>query len=190
MVSITDLVLLAFATVSAVSATDDCEDTIWECQNGGRTVRYSQYDAEADSHFALLADKKTKSAYPHWFTNGYRGDGKEYRKEHITFDVSWCNMETKHTDGGMGPDDRYLLEFPIRPLDETPRKPPYNFDSKPKDDPGPARVIYTSPHKHFCGIISHTKGNEGELVLCKNTRRAQATSSTDRRTGRNNRRRR
>lgn len=62
----------------------------------------------------------------------------------------------------MGKDDHYLLEFPTFPDGHD-----YKFDSKkPKEDPGPARVIYTYPNKVFCGIVAHQRGNQGDLRLC------------------------
>ena len=42
----------------------------------------------------------------------------------------------------------------------------YDANKKPKQDPGPARVIYYMPGKTFCGIVGHEDGNKGDLKLC------------------------
>jgi ribonuclease/clavin/mitogillin len=111
-------------------------------------------------NYAPLTDKTTGSSYPHWFTNGYDEDGNhKWGYTVITFGNSDCDAPPKHKGGS---DDHYLLEFPTFPDGHE-----YNYNSKfPKDDPGPARVIFTYPHKTFCGIVSHTMGNLGDLKLC------------------------
>lgn len=123
MVSATDLVLLVLAAASAASAAPpQCGDVIWECTNNGKIFRYSENQAISDSHHAPLTDGHTRSSYPHWFTNGYLGNGARKHNEQIGFGVSECDRKPKHTDNGAdengkvergkGPGDHYLLEFP------------------------------------------------------------------------------
>ena len=111
---------------------------------------------------APLSDGKTKTSYPHWFTNGYDGDGNPVRTEHINFPAKTCNIPPKHSPGGSGKSDRYLLEFPLKSNGEL-----YPYDKKPKERTEPARVIYVYPHRVFCGIVAHTEGSEGPLQLCQ-----------------------
>lgn len=139
----------------------------WKCQNSGKTLTYSQSKAESDAHGTPLSDGSTGSSYPHWFTNGYdkKGDGSlksGLSGPLITFGNGECDKAPKHSENGDDPGDHYLLEFPVMADGGY-----YDYNSKkPKADPGPARVIYTYPHKDFCGIVAHTDGNQGELVLC------------------------
>lgn len=64
----------------------------------------------------------------------------------------------------------YEANGALKELQEAPvfsDKHVYNFDSKPKDDPGPARVVYTTVNRDFCAIISHTEPNNGgDFALC------------------------
>jgi rRNA endonuclease len=80
----------------------------------------------------------------------------------MKFGNGLCDRVPTHTKNGNGKDDNYLLEFPVFPDGHA-----YNFNKKPKDDPGAARVIYTYPQKVFCGVVSHTNGNQGDLRLCR-----------------------
>lgn len=118
-------------------------------------------------HSAPLSDGHTGSSYPHWFTNGYdkRGDGSlksGLKGPLITFGNGECDKAPNHSSHGSGHKDHYLLEFPVFEDGHE-----YKYDSKkPKEDPGPARAIYTYPNKDFCGIVAHTDGNQGDLVLC------------------------
>ncbi|EFE34119.1 major allergen and cytotoxin AspF1 [Trichophyton benhamiae CBS 112371] len=47
----------------------------------------------------------------------------------------------------------------------------YNYNSRPKENPGPFRLIATKDSRHFCGIISHDgighNPNAGLFHLCK-----------------------
>ncbi len=116
-------------------------------------------------HRAPLSDGKSGSSYPHWFTNGYNGDGKlkKGRKgPEIKFPNKKCNFRPRHTTG-THMDDRYLLEFPVFPDGRL-----YPHEKKPKEKPGPARVIYTWPNKDFCGVVAHTeRDSTGPLQLCR-----------------------
>ena len=59
--------------------------------------------------------------------------------------------------------NKILYEIPVFPDGR-----PYNLDSKkPKDDPGPARAIYSNPGNLFCNVIAHEgPGNEGPFEEC------------------------
>ncbi|KAI6018332.1 clavin precursor [Pisolithus marmoratus] len=54
-----------------------------------------------------------------------------------------------------------LLEFPVYPDGHL-----YPFDQHPKQDPGPARVVYTAHKKEICGVIAHPDGEMGHYRLC------------------------
>lgn len=43
----------------------------------------------------------------------------------------------------------------------------YNYMSKPKDNPGPMRVIFIEKSNMLCGVLGHTDGNAGYLNKCK-----------------------
>ena len=59
--------------------------------------------------------------------------------------------------------NKHLLEMPIFPNGKT-----YKFDSKPKEDPGPIRAIFSNPGKLLCNVIAHVgPGNEGDFEECK-----------------------
>ncbi|KAF7596408.1 hypothetical protein BBP40_001715 [Aspergillus hancockii] len=123
------------------------QDRTWTCTNSNRQLRYSQNSAISASHHAPISDGKTKRSYPHWFTNGYDGDGKlkkSLKKPLVQFPVADCNKPPKHSKNGEGKTDHYLREFPVYQDGHQ-----YNFDKKPKEDPGEARIIYTYPHKTF-----------------------------------------
>lgn len=88
-----------------------------------------------------------RSGYPHEFQN-FGG---------ITWTTSQCNRAK-------------LQEFPVLISGAV-----YNSDSHPKDNPGPARVIYTlegqpSGYKLFCGVVAHVgqngNPNMGYLAKC------------------------
>ncbi|EAL86071.1 hypothetical protein LV164_003814 [Aspergillus fumigatus] len=174
MVAIKNLFLLAATAVSVLAAPSPLDArATWTCINQqlnpktnkweDKRLLYSQAKAESNSHHAPLSDGKTGSSYPHWFTNGYDGNGKLIKgRTPIKFGKADCDRPPKHSQNGMGKDDHYLLEFPTFPDGHD-----YKFDSKkPKEDPGPARVIYTYPNKVFCGIVAHQRGNQGDLRLC------------------------
>nr|AAB66601.1 a-sarcin precursor [Talaromyces resedanus] len=175
MVAIKNLVLVALTAVTALAVPSPLEPraVTWTCLNDQKNPKtkkyetkrllYNQNKAESNSHHAPLSDGKTGSSYPHWFTNGYDGEGKILKgRTPIKFGKSDCDGPPKHSKDGNGKSDHYLLEFPTFPDGHD-----YKFDSKkPKEDPGPARVIYTYPNKVFCGIIAHTKENQGDLKLC------------------------
>ncbi|KAF8972227.1 Ribonuclease/ribotoxin, partial [Flammula alnicola] len=91
---------------------------------------------------APLTDGGTRSGYPHQFTN--------------VGGIVWPNKRCNHLAPG-----HILLEFPVFEDGHL-----YCAECKPKPDPGPARAIFTSPRKDFCGVVAHTHGNEGPLVLC------------------------
>lgn len=136
----------------------------WTCANSQGQLRISQNYAISASHQAPLSDGKTKTSYPHWFTNGYDGDGNVRDAKNnppIKFPVGQCNKPPKHSKNGDAKDDHYLLEFPLKRNGKL-----YPFDKKPKELTEPARVIYTWPDKVFCGIVAHTEGSNGPLELC------------------------
>ncbi|BCR90236.1 major allergen and cytotoxin AspF1 [Aspergillus chevalieri] len=160
-------VVLALAATSALASPLVERETTWKCKNSGKVLSYKQTSAESNLHHAPLSDGKTGSSYPHWFTNGYdkKGDGslKEGLKNPLVkFGNGECDKPPSHSSNGSGKGDHYLLEFPVFPDGHE-----YKYNSKkPKEDPGPARAIYTYPNKVFCGIVAHTQGNKGDLVLC------------------------
>ncbi|CAI7603347.1 unnamed protein product [Penicillium viridicatum] len=152
---------ILFICLSSLAAAD----TFWACANTQGKFRVSQNNAEWAIKKAPLSDGKTKTSYPHWFTNGYDGNGnvKDPKKSPpIKFPGKICNKPPKHSSEGSGKDDNYLLEFPLKSNEEL-----YPYDKKPKEPTEPARVIYVYPHRVFCGIVAHTKGNEGPLELCE-----------------------
>ena len=85
----------------------------------------------------------SKSGYPHQFKNE-------------NAPIVWPNAKCNNLAAGI-----ILLEFPVFADGHL-----YNWNSKPKDDPGPVRAIYTSPGKDYCGVIGHETGNMGPLKLC------------------------
>ncbi|KAF5313854.1 hypothetical protein D9619_013055 [Psilocybe cf. subviscida] len=94
---------------------------------------------QANAVAALNGSPRTtgRSGYPHTFEN-FSG---------ITWPVAKCNTAS-------------LLEFPVL-LDGK----IYNADSRPKDNPGPARIIFTidgqpAPTKLMCGVVAHA-GQDG-----------------------------
>ncbi|KAL2219486.1 alpha sarcin precursor [Thermoascus aurantiacus ATCC 26904] len=167
MVSVKNLLFICLAAVSALAAPSplEAQDTTWKCTNDGKTLVFSQSKAERNAHQAPLSDGKTGSGYPHWFKNGYDGNGKltnGLKEPLIKFGKGACDRPPKHSKNGDAKDDHYLLEFPIYSDGHL-----YKYDKRPKERPPVARVIYTYPHKDFCGIVSHTHGNTGPLVPCR-----------------------
>ncbi|KAI9793194.1 MAG: hypothetical protein M1816_000615 [Peltula sp. TS41687] len=118
-------------------------DKILTCQNTGGNIKISSNKAEGNVHAAPL-NEKTASGYPHHFQNN-KGDI-------IKFPNKACNAKGVK-----------LLEYPVFADGHL-----YPSGMKPKADPGPARAIYTTPHKDFCGVIAHTeKDNKGPFKLCE-----------------------
>ena len=59
--------------------------------------------------------------------------------------------------------NKILLEMPIFPNGKN-----YNFNSKPKEDPGPIRAIFSNPGKLLCNVIAHIgPGNTGDFEECE-----------------------
>lgn len=106
----------------------------------------SNQKAEGNIHAAPLKNGGTRSGYPHQFTNAKN--------------IKWHNRKCNNLARGV-----ILLEFPVFKDGHL-----YNAESKPKDDPGAARAIFTSPNKDYCGVIAHEgvgkEANKGDLLLC------------------------
>ncbi len=111
------------------------------CKNTEGDLRFDKHAAENLMHNWAPVNEHTASGYPHEFSNN-KGDV-----------IKWPNGKCEGSR---------VLEFPIF---EDGHKYPY--DEKPKARPGPARIIYSTPSKDFCGIIAHEKGSEGPLRLCQ-----------------------
>lgn len=82
----------------------------------------------------------TASGYPHVFAN----------QEEIKWDDVACNSPRVTT-----------LEFPVL----EGQKPPdhYQWNQKPKPDPGPCRVVYGQVGGHYCGVMCHKiRSNNGD----------------------------
>ncbi|KAF8906979.1 Ribonuclease/ribotoxin [Gymnopilus junonius] len=133
----------------ALGASLERRDTFVTCRNTavkGGSFQISNQKAEGNIHAAPLTNGGTKSGYPHQFTNAKK--------------IQWPNPKCNNLASGV-----ILLEFPVFADGHL-----YNADSKPKDDPGAARGIFTSPNKDYCGVVAH-KGigqdaNKGDLLLC------------------------
>ena len=119
------------------------------CKNAGGNFKISLSAAESASHHAQLnlGAGTTATSYPHEF---------QTFNDAVKFANPKCNRD------GKGKRQQTLLEFPVFPDGHQ-----YPFNSKPRANPGNARVIFTSPSKDFCGVISHTeKDNKGRFAWC------------------------
>ncbi|KAF2666549.1 hypothetical protein BT63DRAFT_457498 [Microthyrium microscopicum] len=95
----------------------------------------------------------TASNYPHVFQNF---DG-------IKWPNAACNSKKVN-----------VLEFPILEKKGNKDPPDYAWNKKPKQDPGPCRIVYSETDGHFCGIMCHkvrdsSTGNDSDkgFNLCK-----------------------
>lgn len=109
----------------------------------GGLIKYST--ASSTIHQAPFA--KGKSGYPHQF----------YNSQNLPLGRS-CDASAKAGE---------LFEFPVFSDGHL-----YKWDVKRTDpdgeaDPGPARVLYTTVSKDFCGVIAHNgPGNTGDFHVC------------------------
>ncbi|KAI7226587.1 hypothetical protein KC330_g8759 [Hortaea werneckii] len=105
----------------------------------GGIISYST--ASSTIHQAPLG--RGRSGYPHEFTN----------KQNLPLGRN-CDAAAKN--GG-------LFEFPVFSDGHL-----YDWTSaRPKDNPGPARVLFTTPSKDFCGVIAHDgPGNTEPFHIC------------------------
>ncbi|RLL94447.1 hypothetical protein CFD26_100462 [Aspergillus turcosus] len=163
-VAISNLFLLAAAVVAVLAAPSplaprcscdlDMHQQTAESQakQMGRQaacLQSSQSREQLSPRTALRQPTLVRSSYPHWFTNGYDGDGKLIKgRTPIKFGKSDCYRPPKHSQNGMGKNDHYLLEFPTFSNGHD-----YKFDSKkPKEDPGPAGSSIIIPTRCFAAL--------------------------------------
>ncbi|KAI0008220.1 Ribonuclease/ribotoxin [Xylariaceae sp. FL0662B] len=110
---------------------------------------FQKEDVKAEFDRVRGKTSGTPSGYPHEFQNFGGG---------ISWDDQACNSDKVKT-----------FEFPVfqRQGGRDPQK--YNENSKPKDEPGPCRVVFSEHDGHLCGVMCHrsmTPGQDQSFVKC------------------------
>ncbi|CCX04823.1 clavin precursor [Pyronema domesticum] len=115
----------------------------YRCKNEVKDFLIKESVAVHTVRQAPVTKGGTKSGYPHPFQNFSK--------------IKWANKKCNTGSGKGGREPPLLLEFPVFADGHF---YPYNT-GKPKPDPGNNRVIYSYPNKDFCGVVGHTKKNNG-----------------------------
>ncbi|KAK2875607.1 hypothetical protein FQN49_001567 [Arthroderma sp. PD_2] len=137
--------ILAFALAGAAIATPiENRNNHVKCNNKALKGHEQKLSVENVQRQLGAAPIDTgKSGYPHDFENF----------QNIKFPKG-CRNER-------------LREYPVFQAEGA----RYNFDSRPKDNPGPFRVIATAETRLYCGVISHDGENDnpnaGNFHLCE-----------------------
>ncbi|KAK2746227.1 hypothetical protein FQN57_003349 [Myotisia sp. PD_48] len=132
MVAIKSILSIALLAVTAIAGPIEQRDEKLRCKNS-ELSRDENTLTESNARRQLGASPihTGRSGYPHAFMN-FQG---------IKFSKKCRNRD--------------LVEYPVF----KDKSMVYNFDSNPKDNPGPFRVIATADSRLYCGVISHDGGN-------------------------------
>ncbi|KAL2004514.1 hypothetical protein VTN00DRAFT_3399 [Thermoascus crustaceus] len=124
--------LVGTALATPLATPVEARDRRLTCTVAGKKVSFSEDYAKSLAKKAPSGKNiHTASGYPHEFQN----------LDHIKWDNKACMSKNVKT-----------LEFPILE-GKNPKMYPWN--KRPREEPGPCRVVYSETDGHYCGVMCH-----------------------------------